>query len=396
MKINKKIVSLLIISMLLSSCQDKGDISESVAITSESTLEITTTDEADISESSTSQTEETSDLVDESEDEHQPVAYSDSLPSVVITTEKKTEGFFFESSVDIQGDAYADLNKAFDEVEQLNYESYDKKHDSSFGRNQYFLCRCDSNYTSILYESAVDLKTYDFQGYTYMNDGNKVEFSDLIKNEDMPSFIDAANEYIQNKYSKQDDIDLAAVNSQLEKGISTDWYLDVNGIMLIFENVGFEESSPLILFAHLPYSEFDAYISDEFLPGDKSMIGTYTDDDLFYGTHTIKSSLSSSSYTKMGPGRDFTNLAVDDNAYEFDSSVIEWGGYATYVKNSDGKSYLVIEQGYAYELVEGAEYFKIFDITDGSLDLIYSSDEIREVMGYSNIEDVENAVAKGE
>ena len=176
---------------------------------------------------------------------------------------------------------------------------------------------------------------------------------------------------------------------------NTQWFLDVSSIVFIYRYHFGNSQKDRACAIHIPYDQFEEYLNPEFLPGDKAMIGTYSNFDFCYSEDCmLHTTLRHNRLRDYIVNRNFDSLYVNDNEYGYDNAFLDDTGVCTYVRDENGNSYLAIVQNPTYEPVEGEKYVKVYDITEGELDLVYSSDEY-ENRHFSNIPEVLALVEEG-
>ena len=263
MKKYKKIISLLIISMLLSSCHDQGDLSESVAITSESTTEITTTDESDISESSASPSEETSDPID-----------------AVIRSEESIEDAW-NARLSIEEKSIPNICVA-KTGENYEYDCGEGYEDLTVSLNKY-LSNPDVVYWFTRYDGRLISAGANGKMINLDVNGNPIAFSDVVADKDiyesaLMSTINTNNEKLSPAVtSVYDDEKLVEIFTDLDK-VNFLFYGDCLEIS-VRVTVDSESYNVVLPFN---YRENADWIKPQYLPGDGMMIST-----IEYGSNVL-------------------------------------------------------------------------------------------------------------
>ena len=327
--------------------------------------------------------------------------YTDDLPIIRI---ERNDPEINEDVITVEGEGFTDLSDSLDEIQSSNSELYDELHDLDYScSNKYYLERCDSELVSFYYNARYSNSDQVFEGYTFTCDGDTVFFEDLIIPGQEEAFTEAVEGFIDDEYSDAlenefyDELDINDVYSQFENIENTQWFLDVSSIVFIYRYHLGDSQNDRACAIHIPYSEFEEYIDPAFLPGDKAMIGTYSNYDFYY-SDDLKLSTDLQGYDELRDhilDRNFKCLYINGHIYVFNNAYLADTGVCTYVRDEDGNSYLVIVQAPTNEFVEGMEYVKVYDITEGELDLVYSSDEGYDKRYYSNIPEVLSLVESG-
>lgn len=322
--------------------------------------------------------------------------YTDDLPVIHI---ERNDPEKLEETITVEGDGFGALRDTIDEIQEANLEQYHVLLDPDSewsGSNRYYPERIDSELVSFYYMSHYTLSDATYEGYTISCDGDIVFFEDLIIPGQMQAFTEAAEDFIDDEYRWSLDgqfytsLDIDDVYAQFEDLDNSGWFLDASSIVFIYRYQLGDSQKDRACAIHLPYDEFSEYINPRFLPGDQAMIGTYSYFDLYYSEDYMMETIPDShdGLRDYIVARDLTRLFVNNRSYNFDNSYLSERGVCTYVRDAEGNSYLVIVQGPTYEPVEGMEYVKIYDITNGELELVYSSDEGYERQYYSDIDEV--------
>ena len=318
------------------------------------------------------------------EEIYQFIEYSPQVPTVIIHN-SDNDGYI-ENTISVEGNVFEDLNDAIDLIQTSNSETIDSfdEEELRYVADRYYLERSDSFLFSFCHDlrigvgESVDMTSY-FQGYTYRTDGTRVYINDIVRPDKWDDFCNAAESFITYKYGDIFEdayyaIDIEDVFYQLRNLDEEQWALDTSSFVFYYlyqvESFAYDKHCAI----NIPYTYVQDYMDPQYLPGDSVMIGAY--DNFTYNfsrNHMLTTVLGSYNLREYGTGRDFSCLYLNSSKYTYDNSELSERGFGLYVRDEAGRSYLVIIQNTQNGYDEAADNIKLFDISDGVWELIYTA-----------------------
>lgn len=317
-------------------------------------------------------------IVEEVEPEKEPEETKEEVPLAIHTT-MKDKTYYFEDGenaylflrycdVTVEGDGYEKLkrnieNWSLERSEGLRslYASFEEQATAVNAQEQkefygYTLdqtvktARVDDAVVSLLddtsqYTGGEHWESYR-AGITFdSNTGKKLELSDLFINYE--KFTEEAKERIlydlKDRYENELSEDYeTTVSSMWKDGSEPQWYLNASGIVIVLQeySVGdYSIGAPEICF---PYSEYKAYIKENYLPSEGDGVAIFqANQEVYFTLPGTRENVSLMLLSEEGEGGIFySSLWLDQSELKLDEYLIL------------GKTYLVKHKGEIYCLVE--------------------------------------------